>query len=122
MEINMEHCDLKLLDRYKVEIESLKQLLEVQEQAVFKQATLLAEKMKNLQEEISQRKRAEESLEDYSEKLEKINKELDDFTYIVSHDLKEPLRSIDAFSKFLFKVKSKNLFLLDSFRKYNLSF
>ncbi len=33
--------------------------------------------------------------------LEKSNKELDEFTYIISHDLKEPLRSIDAFSKFV---------------------
>ena len=32
--------------------------------------------------------------------LSKINTELDDFTHTISHDLKEPLRMIDAFSKF----------------------
>jgi len=41
-------------------------------------------------------------LEEQKGDLEKVNKELDDFTYIVSHDLKEPLRSIDAFSKFVY--------------------
>lgn len=34
-------------------------------------------------------------------KLEEINKEFNEFIYITSHDLKEPLRSIEAFSKFL---------------------
>jgi signal transduction histidine kinase len=42
-----------------------------------------------------------EEMEKYSRDLEKINKELDDFTYIVSHDLQEPLRSIDAYAKFV---------------------
>jgi PAS domain S-box-containing protein len=51
--------------------------------------------------DITEKKRAEEVLKEYTKKIEQINKELDDFTYIVSHDLKEPLRSIDAFSKFL---------------------
>jgi signal transduction histidine kinase len=37
----------------------------------------------------------------YARRLEASNKELDDFTYVVSHQLKEPLRSINAFSKFL---------------------
>lgn len=51
--------------------------------------------------DITERKKAEKKLQKYIREIEAANKELDDFTYIVSHDLKEPLRSIDAFSKFL---------------------
>lgn len=36
-----------------------------------------------------------------SEEIEKRNRELDDFTYVVSHDLKEPLISIEGYSKIL---------------------
>jgi PAS domain S-box-containing protein len=34
-------------------------------------------------------------------KLRRINQELEEFTYVVSHDLKEPLRTLEAFSNFL---------------------
>ncbi len=36
-----------------------------------------------------------------NEQLRRINQELEEFTYVISHDLKEPLRSLEAFSKFL---------------------
>lgn len=37
------------------------------------------------------------------------NKELDDFTYVVSHDLKEPLISIEGYSKILLKDYKDNV-------------
>jgi PAS domain S-box-containing protein len=42
-----------------------------------------------------------EELERANEELRRTNRELDDFTYVVSHDLKEPLRTLQAFSNFL---------------------
>lgn len=42
-----------------------------------------------------------ESLRNYTEDLEQRNRDLDDFAYIASHDLKEPLRGIYNYSEFL---------------------
>ena len=36
-----------------------------------------------------------------NDRLRRTNQELEEFTYVVSHDLKEPLRTIEAFSTFL---------------------
>ena len=45
--------------------------------------------------------RQAEQLKTRAEQLDRINRELDDFTYIASHDLKEPLRGIRAYCEIL---------------------
>ncbi len=48
--------------------------------------------------DVTQLKRAEEELKVYTTKLEWSNRELQDFAFVASHDLQEPLRKIQAFS------------------------
>ena len=51
--------------------------------------------------DISERKATEQALLKWNQALETSNQELDDFAYIASHDLKEPLRGIHNYSKIL---------------------
>lgn len=53
--------------------------------------------------DITDLKRAEEKLKQYNEELLRKNKELQDFAYIASHDLQEPLRKIITFGERLGK-------------------
>lgn len=50
-----------------------------------------------------------EQMELKTEELERSNKELDDFAYISSHDLREPLRGINNYSNFLIEDYSDKL-------------
>lgn len=47
--------------------------------------------------DIAQRKIVEEEFRAYADRLQQSNRELEDFAYVASHDLQEPLRKIQAF-------------------------
>ena len=61
--------------------------------------------------DIRDRKRAEEELRHTMQRLAQSNRELEDFAYVASHDLQEPLRKIQAFGDLL---KSKHAAGLDA--------
>ena len=86
--INVESDKLNAFD------ENDKKLLETLAKHVASRITVIQEKEK-----------LRKSLED----LGNLNRELDEYTHIVSHDLKAPLRNIQAFSEFLSKDASSKL-------------
>src|SRR5206468_1038062 len=51
--------------------------------------------------DVTETRRLSAALKARHDELRRINSELEEFTYVVSHDLKEPLRTLEAFSNFL---------------------
>lgn len=51
--------------------------------------------------DLTERRQAEARLQKYMLELERSNRDLDEFAYIASHDLKEPLRGIHNYASFL---------------------
>ncbi|MDD5194574.1 MAG: ATP-binding protein [Candidatus Omnitrophica bacterium] len=98
-----ESLKTEITERIKIAAQNEKLIKELKEnQELFKRQKQDLEDsrraIKNVAEDLAYSK---EILEYQNKTLAEVNKELDDFTYIVSHDLKEPLRSIDAYSKFV---------------------
>lgn len=58
-----------------------------------------------VQRDDTERRQAEATLQEFTNKLEQSNRQLEEFAYVASHDLQEPLRKIQAFGDRL-KAKS----------------
>lgn len=68
----------------------------------------LQEMVGNLEQEVAERARQQLQLSAYAQELERRNSELDEFTYIASHDLQEPLRKLVSFSELLTQDLNRN--------------
>jgi signal transduction histidine kinase len=60
-------------------------------------------------QDITETERHAQQMQEYTTKLERSNRELQDFAYVASHDLQEPLRKIEAFGDRLVKKYAKEL-------------
>jgi PAS domain S-box-containing protein len=60
--------------------------------------------------DVTEHKNAENQLQLFNEKLQQSNRELQDFAYVASHDLQEPLRKVQAFAD---RLSSKYAAALD---------
>lgn len=69
----------------------------------------LGQRQSELEREVAERKLAQEQVEHHLEKLAKANEELQQFSYIASHDLQEPLRTVKSFVELLEKNYSDRL-------------
>ncbi|MBD2238264.1 GHKL domain-containing protein [Aulosira sp. FACHB-113] len=87
-------------ERQRVEQE-LRKYKETLEELVEQRTAELAKTNEQLQQEIIQRQQSQEKMAELLKAVKSANQDLNDFAYVVSHDLKAPLRGISSLSEWL---------------------
>ncbi len=97
LEVANQALAAEIGERKKAE-EFVRNLNIILEERVKERTQELAIANRELLAEITERKQAQTTLQAYTVRLEKSNQDLQDFAFVASHDLQEPLRKIQAFS------------------------
>lgn len=116
---NQESVQLlvSMANQVTLAIENARLFAQVKQQAqnleidVAERTAALTQANKRLRTEIDEREQVEEALQIYAAELERSNQELQNFAYVASHDMQEPLRKIMAFGS---RLQDKYAHILDA--------
>ncbi|MFZ2632451.1 MAG: ATP-binding protein [Desulfosalsimonadaceae bacterium] len=98
---DMQRAVLNILEDLNQSNEELHKSRGILEIRVEERTADLQRSNQQLREEMEERKKAEEALRRRTEELARSNAELEQFAYISSHDLQEPLRMISSYVQLL---------------------
>lgn len=103
----LERSIIHSLERKRIEIE-LQKYHKILEEQVEERTKELVNANSLLKIEIDEHKKTETQLENLLMELKRSNKELEQFVYVASHDLQEPLRMVSSFTQLLERSIKEN--------------